>query len=720
MPSIIDLGQKVKLKYPGMYDDLSDQDVGVRVKTKYPTEYADFSDVSDQTVVQQPQRLSFLQQVQRPLGVIAGAEKGFVQEALGTGFGAGKFAESALRGTVGRGVEAFTGRPQPQRIFGQRPEAITPKTTPEKVGAFAEQIAEFVAPSTKIAKLEKGLPLLYRMALEASFLGGQTALHEGEINKNVKDSIILGGAFPLAGATLKTAKQIVGPRLVTARQNLGGRVINSLVKPLLKDFSYGKNPGRGVAQEGIVASSLDDLAGKISQRRAKVGQALDELLEKVPTQPRLNLLDDTLKPLDDAMNVAARNNNSALLNRLAETKRAITENLVRQSTPEGERIISQGQRNLSDLTLQEARKINTEIGDLTKWTGNLSDDNTANKALKQVYGNIKGKMESTVARVDKRLAERFIKLKERYGDLTSAEIATKYRDKLVQRQDLISLKGHVGGATALLVTAIATGGINIPVVLAGATGASLDKILGSPVVKTRFARWLALAGKEEKQRLFQGIPALQGTIQRVFGGELKTLQNQPLGLTLTEITPKTIRKEILTSASPKGIAGGFTVKNLTTKEGFLLPKAAQGRIQDIAGKLEAAFPDKQLGKQFTSQINVNKTTFKELKQKALQLINNQQRFLKGKSGLFEGSRRINKISLREGDDLLEVVDEIRPKLDIPTGGKIDLDAQIFFDDIRERLLKKETVTRNEASTAREIAQRFGYKKVSKIPIKEIK
>ena len=40
MPTIIDLGQKVKAKYPE-YTDMSDEEVGRRVKAKYP-EYSDF------------------------------------------------------------------------------------------------------------------------------------------------------------------------------------------------------------------------------------------------------------------------------------------------------------------------------------------------------------------------------------------------------------------------------------------------------------------------------------------------------------------------------------------------------------------------------------------------------------------------------------------------------------------------------------------------------
>ncbi|HZY74554.1 MAG TPA: hypothetical protein VFE22_15705 [Edaphobacter sp.] len=44
MPTVSDLGQRVKTKYPGAYDDLPDDELGRRVKTKYPGSYDDFTE----------------------------------------------------------------------------------------------------------------------------------------------------------------------------------------------------------------------------------------------------------------------------------------------------------------------------------------------------------------------------------------------------------------------------------------------------------------------------------------------------------------------------------------------------------------------------------------------------------------------------------------------------------------------------------------------------
>lgn len=49
MPDVAELGRKVKAKYPGVYDDLSDADVGVKVKAKFPGAYDDFTDVAKAT-----------------------------------------------------------------------------------------------------------------------------------------------------------------------------------------------------------------------------------------------------------------------------------------------------------------------------------------------------------------------------------------------------------------------------------------------------------------------------------------------------------------------------------------------------------------------------------------------------------------------------------------------------------------------------------------------
>lgn len=54
MKTVADLGRKVKEKYPGDYDDLTDEQVGRLVKGKYPGAYDDYEDTSLQRYTPSP------------------------------------------------------------------------------------------------------------------------------------------------------------------------------------------------------------------------------------------------------------------------------------------------------------------------------------------------------------------------------------------------------------------------------------------------------------------------------------------------------------------------------------------------------------------------------------------------------------------------------------------------------------------------------------------
>lgn len=43
MPTVAELGQKIKAKYPGSYDDLADDQLGLKIQAKFPGSYDDFA-----------------------------------------------------------------------------------------------------------------------------------------------------------------------------------------------------------------------------------------------------------------------------------------------------------------------------------------------------------------------------------------------------------------------------------------------------------------------------------------------------------------------------------------------------------------------------------------------------------------------------------------------------------------------------------------------------
>lgn len=379
----------------------------------------------------------------------------------------------------------------------------------EKLGKFAGEVAQFALPLSKVSKvgqvaagasrLQKLIGVAKQAATEGFVSAGVTTAQQGEINNETRDVALLSTLFPVAGKVIKSTAQVF------KNPKNGGRVINSLIRPLAKDLSYGKNPGRAVAEEGIVAKNFDDLIAKISERKEQVGGKIGLMLDN-PEVNKIKLdISDALTPLDEAYKEAlkAPNSNSTTLPRL---KGAINDILGLSFDEKGNPIM---QRRLKDITPKEAFEIKQIISKMTKFTGNHSDDSTVNKALKMSYGSIKEKINKSVPGI--------AKLNEKYADLGSAKIASEYRDKIMERQNMISFGGKMVGGTSAIVTAIASGGAALPTVIAGLGGAGLEKALATPAVKTRFASWLAKATPEEKQRLIKKAPWAKAIILNAYG-----------------------------------------------------------------------------------------------------------------------------------------------------------------------------------------------------------
>jgi len=369
-------------------------------------------------------------------------------------------------------------------------------------------------------------------------------LQEGEsLSEAVKPGVgaAVGAAVPVAfgaKAALNVLKKEGAPR-----------VINSLVKPLLKDFSYGKNPGRAVAEEGIVANSLEDLGAKISSSREKIGREISNQNSILEGKALLNL-EGSFKPIDDAMEIAAKNNNPTLLQRLQNVKDALTQNLTLGTDKSGKpTIISNGAKELKNAKFSEAFTIKKDIGDMTQWTGNASDDKAVNAALKKVYGNVRKTYLETADKVSPEVGTKLRTLSEKYADLTSAEVATKYRDKITERQNFLSL-GNKAGAVGAVIAAVASGGTTIPVILAGISGAVLDKALASTAFKTRIARWMASESPGVLERFFAKNPQARNSIYKAFNESKNTetkefLKNLkiPVGLSTQDVS-KLSEKEL--------------------------------------------------------------------------------------------------------------------------------------------------------------------------------
>lgn len=402
-----------------------------------------------------------------------------------------------IQGLLSKGADKLLG----SKGFGAptAPKAPEDQTGAYKTGQFAGEVATFAAPGGVAAKAVAKAPFLVKTGVTAATDALTQALSSGEVDAQTRDAAIAGAIFPGASKLLGKAGG-----LIPSGKEAAAKVVNSLIKPLLKDFSYGKNPGRAVAEEGITGNSFDELAEKIGARQNEVGQQISERIAQMP-QTALDMV-GALSPLDEALEKAQRNPrvNKTVIGRLNDLKA----DLLRVTTDaDGNEIVG---RDLSLLSPQEIFELKKEVGELTRWTGEKSDDQIVNAALQRVYRELKNKLNRAVPGLDE--------LNERYADLTSARIATEYRDKIVSRQNLVSFTGTQAGLISALATALTAGGAVLPIIV-GAGAAGLTEAAKSPAVKSRLAAWLASASASERTQLYRQAPWARATLQSILFGE---------------------------------------------------------------------------------------------------------------------------------------------------------------------------------------------------------
>lgn len=414
----------------------------------------------------------------------------------GLASGIGGAALTAEDYLMRKGVEKF-GSPELQQRIAQTPSlneqfnaqyGANENPAVFRGAQLAGEVGSLAIPAGEVGTLaklgtksigagEKTATLVKAGTEGAAFTAGQgLAENKKQSLNDYATNIGLNVAIPGAGI----AAQSIG-------ENIPARIINSLIKPLQKDFAYGKNPGKSVAELVPPANNFEDLITNIKTTLNDVGNRIGSVVSQSPNLKQIDL-SYTLKPIDDAIAKAsqAKGTNATLIQRLQTVKQDLVDNINNGIDP-------QSYKGL--------------VGDLTKWTGSVSDDALVNKSLKQVYGTTKQSMDDVLSK--ELTPEQFAQYKadsEAYGNLLSAKNAAEHRDKLVQRQDLISFGAKNSAMLAGLATAVASGGSGIPALLAGMAGAGIDKALATPAFKTRVASLLSKLAPKEVNTFFDAVP----------------------------------------------------------------------------------------------------------------------------------------------------------------------------------------------------------------------
>ena len=185
-------------------------------------------------------------------------------------------AVSSLGGLIPDKTGLYSGQTSAETLI---PENLTtPSNVYQKAGKTVEQIAEFLLPSSKIAKAEKGLSLIPKMLTEAGVVGGQTAIQNGKIDNDTKTAAIIGAVFPVVGAGLSKAKGLLKP--------IGEKIQTTVIRPTSRDLADGFKI-ENVNKYGL-GGSLAQTATKVHVKLNELGQKLQSTLKSSSTAVNLN------------------------------------------------------------------------------------------------------------------------------------------------------------------------------------------------------------------------------------------------------------------------------------------------------------------------------------------------------------------------------------------------------------------------------------------------
>ena len=308
-----------------------------------------------------------------------------------------------------------------------------------------------------------------------------------------------GSRIAKIGSTVSKAGEIVDPlrsaikstsiiaskinSIIPNRTAVAGQLVNSLIKPLQKDFSYGKNPGLEVAKEGIVGNSLDDLGKAISKRTDSLAMEIKSTVSKVNTPiDTSDILNNTLdKAIKDAKEFPTVN--KSLIARLQGYKDDLAPYFGKELTP------------------SEASIIKTKVGRMRTWTEKVSEDNIINGAIGKIYGELKTRINKVVPGV--------AQLNEKEANLISAEEAVRHRNNIIRRSNLIGFSTQTAGLGTGLITAILTGGKTVPTIVAGALAGGINELFKNPYFVTRFSKALAKQSPKAVSNIMKKIPELR-------------------------------------------------------------------------------------------------------------------------------------------------------------------------------------------------------------------
>lgn len=330
---------------------------------------------------------------------------------------------------------------------------MTPQNKTQEMGKLAGDVGQFLLPETAIGKLAGGSKIA-RGAMEALSAAGITKAQGGDAST----AALASGTF--------SALAPVG-RAVASRLPAG--IVNMMLRSTKNAFTFGKNPGKAIADEGIVAGTIGGAIEKLKAAEKRLWPQLEAKL-KAGSNSILNGMIDmkaAIKPVDDAIVEAGSQNDQALVNRLREFRDSVT-HVTQENATTGkiEKIAARADK----LPAYDATLVKRQVGRGVKWTGNDSFEQELNKVRASVYRNIDAQVDKAVPGIEK--------LNSQYSNVAGA-IKAAERVSTLSHSKIGDLLPLVGGFALHGIP-----GATVAVALKEALGTTAGATSAAQIIKT--------------------------------------------------------------------------------------------------------------------------------------------------------------------------------------------------------------------------------------------
>lgn len=417
------LAQRVRAKYPGVYDDLSDSDLESKVKAKYPGVYDDLPTTTAKTTAPattstQPTApsntlLDRLGQFGEGMGTAmlgpGGGDvlKGLAKSGLGAVQGAGNLIRAIpvvgpLLSKADVNVPGLTA--QPEGMAQTAAKAIG------DVGMFMVPAASLSKAKLALATGHGVLDALVGAGLDAASASGVGAIQKGSLQ----------GAGTTAAVTGATS--LAAPLLAKGMGYLGERIEKSLIKASSADVRDGFDVAN-VAKYGV-GGTLSQTYDKTQKQLNTWGQTLSTVLKNTDQAGKTIDLADTMNAVEQKFAQEMPKNfgqNAQIQNAITKLKDEV--GLLKQPT----------------VNISTANQVKQAVGDLGAWLHNPGGrvvQDPASNALETVSNEVYHELKS---RIEQQAVGPVSTINKRLGDLMAIRRAVIRRIPIEQRQNVLNL-----------------------------------------------------------------------------------------------------------------------------------------------------------------------------------------------------------------------------------------------------------------------------------------